>query len=406
MQQHFRPATERELARLLAEASASATPVSIAGNGTKSAVGRSIQTGISVSTTSMRGITLYEPTELVMSALAGTSLARIEAELASKGQMLPFEPVDMAPMLGGPAGETTIGGVFATNISGSRRVSAGSARDHFLGVKALTGTGASFKSGGRVMKNVTGYDLARALAGSWGTLAVMTEVTFKVVPVPEDVATIVIFGLSSEIGVEALCAGMASPYETTSAVQIEPELAQRLWHAPMRAAAASVTALRLENFSASIAYRRDRLATLLKPYGEVHTLDHVNSRAFWDELRQLSVLQGSDAPLWRISTAPKNGPKIAAAVRRYMDANAFYDWSGGLLWLEVLPTADAGTADIRRVVANHGGHATLIRANPSVRAVVDVFQPLEAGVKDLSRGIKGVLDPAGILNPGRMYADM
>jgi glycolate oxidase FAD binding subunit len=406
VQQHFRPATERELGRVLAEASAAGTPLAILGQGTKSAIGRNVQAAVTVTTASMRGISLYEPTELVMSALVGTPLARIEAELAAKGQMLPFEPVELGPVLGGPTGESTIGGVFATNISGARRISSGSARDHFIGVKALTGTGTPFKSGGRVMNNVTGYDLARGLAGSWGTLAVMTEVTFKVVPVPEEVTTLLIFGLTGEIAVEALCAGMGSPFEVSGAIHIEAELAKRLRHAPTRAMATSVTALRLENFSASVAYRRNRLAELLKPYGEAQILDHANAQSFWDELRQLSVLQGSKAPLWRISTSPKNGPKVVAAIRRYMEARAFYDWSGGLVWLEVLPASDAGATDIRRVMATYGGHATLIRADPPVRAAVDVFHPLEPALAEVTRRIKGVFDPSGILNPGRMYADM
>jgi glycolate oxidase FAD binding subunit len=256
------------------------------------------------------------------------------------------------------------------------------------------------------MKNVTGYDLARGLSGSWGTLAVMTEVTFKVVPVPEQIATLLLFGLTSEIGVEALCAAMGSPFEVSGAVHIEPELAQHLWHGPAREARASVTALRLENFAASVSYRRDRLAELLRPYGAAMLLDHADAQALWDELRQLSVLQASKAPLWRISTAPKNGPKVVAAVRRYMEARAFYDWSGGLVWLEVLPTADGGATDIRRVVATYGGHATLVRADPPVRAAIDVFHPLEPALSEVTRRIKGIFDPAGILNPGRMYADM
>jgi glycolate oxidase FAD binding subunit len=188
-------------------------------------------------------------------------------------------------------------------------------------------------------------------------------------------------------------------------VHLQPSLVARLWHDGLRRQGQALTALRLENFAKSVAYRGGRLKEHLKAYGEIHDLDRDNSFAFWGELRQLSVLQGSDAQLWRISTSPSVGPKIVAAISAYMEAKAFYDWSGGLVWAEVLPTTDAGAADIRRVIATHGGHATLIRAEPQVRSAVEVFQPLEAGLQKLSRKLKAAFDPAGILNPGRMYAN-
>ncbi|MGE5512604.1 MAG: glycolate oxidase subunit GlcE [Bacteroidota bacterium] len=405
MQQIVRPATERELQQLLSDASRNRTPVEIMGAGSKRAVGRPTQAAVTLSMGSMSGISLYEPTELVLSARAGTPLARVEAELARQGQMLAFEPVDLGPVLGVEPGHATIGGVLATNISGARRIASGGARDHALGLVAVSGAGQPFRAGGRVMKNVTGYDLTRGLSGSWGTLAVLTEVTFKVMPLPEETASLVMFGLADEIAIEVLCTAMGTPYEVSGAVHLQQPLSARLWHASTRAQHKAVTALRLENFSRSVAYRLQRLKEELKPYGEIHELDHRSSLAFWDELRQLSILQDSDAPLWRISTAPKSGPKVVAAITRYMECQAFYDWSGGLIWAEVLPTADAGAADIRRVMATHGGHATLIRAAPAVRAAVEVFQPLEQRVAEISRGLKSVFDPAGILNPGRMYAE-
>jgi glycolate oxidase FAD binding subunit len=271
-------------------------------------------------------------------------------------------------------------------------------------VRAITGKGELVKSGGRVMKNVTGYDLARGLAGSWGTLAVLTEVTFKVVPMPERTATIVLHGLADELAAEVMCQAMGTPYEVSGAVHLPAAMAKRLQSAEVKAAGEAVTALRLENFETFVNYRADKLRELFAPYGDVQVLDDEVSRQFWGELGQLSVLQGQSEPLWRISTAPKTGPKVVAAIGRYMPVNAFYDWSGGLIWLEVPDSADAGATDIRRVIAQFGGHATLIRADVSVRAAIDVFQPLEPGVERLTRGLKGTFDPAGILNPGRMYA--
>jgi glycolate oxidase FAD binding subunit len=400
---NMRPVDEREFSRLLTEATATTTPLALVGGGSKETIGRPMQTGATLSTRGLRGVTLYEPSEMVMSARAGTGLAQIEDALASRGQMLAFEPLSLAGVVGGNAEEATIGGVFATNLSGARRVRVGASRDHLLGIKAVNGRGEIFKSGGRVMKNVTGYDLCRGIAGSWGTLAVMCEVTFKVQPIPEDTATLILLGLPDEIAVEVLCDAMATPYEVSAAVHLQPTLVARLWHEPLRRQGQAVTVLRLENFAKSVAYRKERLAAHLKAYGEIHELDASNSLAFWGELRQLSVLQGSDAPLWRISTAPSVGPKVVAAISAYMDCKAFYDWSGGLVWAEVLATTDAGAADVRRVIATHGGHATLIRAEPQVRAAVEVFQPLESGLEKLSRKLKSTFDPAGILNPGRMY---
>jgi glycolate oxidase FAD binding subunit len=401
-----RPIDERELGRVLTEASAAGTPLEVMGAGSKQGIGRPIQTASSVSSKAMRGITLYEPSEMVMAARAGTPLAQVETALAERGQMLAFEPVDYGPMLGAEAGQATIGGVFAANVSGSRRVAIGAARDHLLGIRGVNGRGEIFKSGGRVMKNVTGYDLCRGLAGSWGTLAVLSEVTFKVLPAPEDTGTLVLFGLPDGIAVEVLCTAMASPYEVSAAVHLQPALAARLAHPGLRSQGEAVTALRVENFTKSVAYRKERLKELLKAYGVIMDLEPQASRQLWGELRRLSVLQGSDAPVWRISTAPTAGPKVVAAISAYMECRAFYDWSGGLVWAEVLPTTDAGAADVRRVIASFGGHATLIRAEPHVRAAVEVFQPLEAGLDTLARRLKAAFDPAGILNPGRMYAGM
>ena len=402
----LRPATEWELQRLLAEATKNNMPIEIAGAGSKREIGRPTNSAALLTTNALSGIRLYEPTELVMAARAGTPLARVEDDLARHGQILAFEPVDLAPVVGGEPGRATIGSVFATNISGARRVMAGAARDHLLGVAAATGGGTPFRSGGRVMKNVTGLDLARTIAGSWGTLAVMTEVTFKVMPKPEETATLVLLGLEDGIAVEALTAATATPFEVSGAVHLQEALATRLWHEGLKAERRAVTAIRIENFAASVAYRVERLKQELKPFGDIYVLGNEGSLAFWDELRHLSVLQGTTAPLWRISTAPKAGPKVVAAISSFMTCHAWYDWAGGLVWAEVLPTSDAGAADIRRVIATHGGHATLIRAEAAVRASIDVFQPLEPGLKKISARLKSVFDPAHILNRGRMHADL
>ncbi|MGH6816735.1 MAG: glycolate oxidase subunit GlcE [Hyphomicrobiaceae bacterium] len=399
----LRVGAEWELRSLVNEAVTKGTPLDIEGGGTKHAVGRPVQAAHVLTTVGLNGIPLYEPTELVMSARAGTLLADIEAELAGRGQMLAFEPVDLGPALGQEARKGTIGAVFATNLSGARRIAAGAARDHLLGVRAVTGAGEVFKSGGRVMKNVTGYDLARGLCGSWGTLAVMTEVTFKVVPAPERTATLVLAGLPDEIAAEAMCAALGTPFEVSGAVHLQEALVERLQHTDLQAVGRAVTALRLENFAKFVDARMAKLREVLAPFGESYVLDHDAAFAFWSELRQLSVLQGSDTFLWRFSTAPRMAPKVVSGIGRYMPVSAFYDWSGGLVWLQIPPSADAGATDIRRILAIHGGHATLIRAPAAVRNAVEVFQPLDPAVARLTGRLKATFDPAGILNPRRMY---
>lgn len=400
----IRPIDERECARVFSDAIATNTALDIRGSGTKINVGRPVSAEAFVSTRSMRGITLYEPNEMVMTARAGTLLWEVEEQLAAKRQMLAFEPIDYGALTGSDPHESTIGSVFATNVSGSRRILYGAARDHLLGLRGVNGRGEIFKAGGRVMKNVTGVDLCRGLSGSWGTLALISEVTFKVLPVPAQTTTLLLLGLQDEFAIETLCAAMMTPFEVSGAVHIQPGMVARLSHEGLRQQGDAITAIRLENFPKSISYRKERLKDALKIYGEVHELEHDNSLAFWGELRRLTLLQAGTALLWRISTKPSAGPALVKAISSYMACHAFYDWSGGLIWLEVPETSDAGTADIRRAVAQHGGHATLMRAAPQVRAAVDVFQPLASGLETISRRLKSAFDPAGILNPGRMYA--
>lgn len=403
----IRPGAGWELQSVLESCISQSRPLEIAGAGSKRFVGRPMQTAMTLTTSSMRGIRLYEPTELVMTALAGTPVSQVEAVLAAQNQMLAFEPIDIGPTSGGELGEHTIGAAFATNLSGSRRIRSGGARDHLLGIEAVNGRAEVFRSGGRVMKNVTGYDLCRALTGSWGTLGILTEVTFKVLPWPEQCATLVYLGLPEEIAIEVLCSAMGSPYEVSGAIHLQDVVAARLETGVLRNEKTSVTCLRLEDFAGAVTYRKKALRELLQVYGEPMELDSSQSLGFWAELRRLSVMPcQQETCLWRISTLPTNGPKVVAAISRHMPAAAFYDWSGGMIWVEVPATADAGASDIRRAVAVNGGHATLIRAAPEVRANVEVFQPQAPAIEKLMRGLKSAFDPYNILNPGRMYATL
>lgn len=370
------------------------------GQGSKRAVGRPSQTDITLDLSGLTGVTLYEPAELVLSAKAGTPLSEIEALLDKNNQQLDFEPMDYGPLLGGEAGRGTIGGAIATNLSGPRRLKAGAARDHFLGVRAVTGRAETIKSGGRVVKNVTGYDMCKVLAGSWGTLAAMTDITIKVLPKPETEATVVVEGLDDGRACAAMAAAMGSSCDVSSAAHLPDHVASYFDGLP---GAAAATALRLEGVAPSVAHRKEALAALMKPFGQVALLDEVNSKALWKSVRQVKPFAGSqERPLWRISTAPGKGYEVAAAITPA--AQMFYDWAGGLIWVAMPFTDEADAGSIRRTVADLGGHATLIRAPAALRASVEVFEPQGAGLAALSKRVKDGFDPKGVLNPGRMWA--
>ena len=368
------PADEAELAGIVADAAARKAPLAVAGGGTKAGLGRPTQTAATVSTAAIAGITLYEPAELVIAARAGTLLSEVEAALARNGQCLAFEPADWRRLYGA-TGAPTVGGVAAANLSGPRRIQAGAARDGMIGLRAVTGAGEVVKSGGRVMKNVTGLDLVKFLAGSYGTLAVLSEVTFKVQPSAETEATLALAGLDDARAVAALSAALGSPWSVTGAA-----------HLPAFNGNVARTLVRLEGFADSVKARAEKLARLLGPYGGAEIVPAEASWALWRAIRDLDVLDGAAVaatPLWRVSVRPSDGPKVAAAVRRAFDAPILYDWGGGLVWIAGGTGDDAGAAVVRAAVAEVGGHATLMRAPDHVRLAVDV---------------------AGILNPGRMYA--
>jgi len=374
----------------------------VAGQGSKRGLGRPSQTDLTLDLSGLSGVTLYEPAELVLSAKAGTPLAEVEALLEKNNQELAFEPMDYGPLQGLEAGKGTIGGTIATNLSGPRRVKAGAARDHFLGVTAVTGRAETIKSGGRVVKNVTGYDMCKVLAGSWGTLAAMTDITVKVLPKAETEASIVVEGLDDARAAQAMAAAMGSSCDVSGAAHLPDHVASYFDGLPKPQAA---TVLRLEGVAPSVAHRKLALAALMKAYGPVAMLDEKESRALWRSVRHVkpfAAAAGRDRPLWRISTAPSKGHEIAALITPA--AQMYYDWGGGLIWAAMPFANEPDAASIRGAVASLGGHAMLVRAPASLRASVDVFEPQDSGLGALNKRVKEGFDPKGVLNPGRMWA--
>lgn len=391
----LRPNSEEDAAAMVADAVGSRRTLAIEGGGTRREFGRPVNADATLSSAGLAGITVYAPSEMVIRAKAGTPLAIVEATLREKGQALPFEPMDHRPLLGS-RGEPTIGGVAAGNLSGPARIHAGAARDHLIGVRFINGRGEIIKSGGRVMKNVTGLDLVKLQAGAMGTLGFLTEVTFKVLPLPAQSATLAIYDLADHAGIAVLGRALGSPFQPTAAAHLPAGID---WNGVR-------TLIRVEGFPDSVAYRLDRLAKLVAAGRRTEQLHGADSAALWRNVRDATYLADPHGDIvWRLSVAPTSGPNVVAAIAaKLKDARWFYDWGGGLVWLAVPPRPDAGVSVIRGAAEAVGGHATLVRAPPEIRSRVPVFQPLPEPLMKLSGGLKVSLDPKGVFEPGRMYA--
>jgi glycolate oxidase FAD binding subunit len=377
------PKSAAEVAALVADAGAAGRTLEIVGGGTKRGIGAGPDADGVLSLAGLAKVIDYASEELVLTAQTGVTLAHLEKLVAAKGQMLPFEPPHLVKLLGAK-GRPTLGGALAANLSGPRRIRAGAARDHFLGLEAVTGRGELVKAGGRVVKNVTGYDLCKLMAGSWGTLAVLTEVTIKVLPAPKTELTLLFFGLDDRRAGEAMTRALNAPAEVSGAAHLPTSTAAR---APLKCDLA-VTALRLEGFAASVAARAEHLAAALKEFGRMEELDAAHSREFWAQIREVEAFHKDSRPLWRISVPPVAGWRVGEVVA----GEALYDWGGGLVWL----LSEADPAAVRGAVRALGGHATLYRGDGPA------FEPLDGPLAVLTARVKAAFDPAGVLNPRRM----
>jgi glycolate oxidase FAD binding subunit len=375
----------------------------IVAGGTKRALGRPMKTDHVLDVSRLAGIVEYEAAELVLTAQPGEPLALINAELAKKRQMLAFEPPDWRALLGAE-GEQTLGGVIACNLAGSRRVRAGSARDYILGFSAVNGFGEIWKAGGKVVKNVTGYDMCKLQAGAYGTLSALTEVTIKVMPKPETACTVVLHGLADEVAIPVLANALNSPFEVSGAAHLPATAARRSKVSVVAAGLGAATVMRLEGPRPSVVYRTTALESLV---GRGARLNEAETEAFWSEVGAVQpfLAQGSRI-VWRLCPTPSQAPSVVHSILSALQSAEFYfDWGGGLIWLSLDSEEagpDAGAGIVRPVVKTAGGHATLVVAPEAIRASVPVFEPLSAGLAQLTARVKSGFDPRGVLNPGRM----
>ena len=405
MAETFHPQSAEETRAIVADALAAEQPLDVQGGGSRQFIGRPMKTLHTLSASALSGVSLYQPEELVLRAGPGTPLSQIRMQLDQHGQMLAFEPPDYGPLVGTAADAGSLGGIIAGNLAGPRRIKAGAARDHFLGVEAVSGRGELFKSGGRVVKNVTGYDLCKLMAGSWGTLGVMTDITVKVLPAPEKTRTVLIACNEPSQAVAAMNAALSSPHDISAAAWVPGEIAARSAVSYVAGADSALAALRIEGIGASVDARCTALRDELAVFGDVEELHSHNSASFWEEIRDVRFFadDGSDTALWRISVAPADAADLLDKLHAGIEMEAFMDWGGGLIWARVARMEDAGSYVIRRTMGADGGHATLIRGNLHQRSREPVFHPESATVAKLTRNIKDAFDPNGILNPGRMY---
>ena len=403
MAETLRLANAGQVREAVAWALAAKEPLEIVGGGSKPGLGRPVSARHRLDVGHLAAIDSYEPEELVLTAGAGARLRDIRELLAERDQELAFEPPDLAPLLGGAPDSATIGGVLACNLSGPRRIKAGAARDHFLGVKGVSGRGEAFKSGGRVVKNVTGYDMAKLLAGSHGTLAVLTEVSVRVLPAAEMVHTLLLLGLDDGAAVAALGRAARTPFEPSGLAHLPAAMAAQSLVADVATHTAAVTAIRIEGPRQSVA---DRAQSLAREFGDLPSasLDREASRALWAEIRDVAAFAAwPDRVVWRLSVPPAAGAETVARITADLGCTALYDWAGGLIWLALDAGIEAGAETVRAGLGGLGGHALLVRARADVRRRVPVFQPQAPALAALSARIKDGFDPQRILNPGRMY---
>ncbi|MDB5371127.1 MAG: glycolate oxidase subunit GlcE, partial [Roseomonas sp.] len=392
------PPDEAGIAEAVRDAVAARAPLAVEGHGTKRASLRPVQAARGLSTRGLTGITLYRPEEMVLSARAGTAIPEIEAALAERNQMLIGEPPDFSVLFGTTA-PATLGGIVAANLTGPRRIFAsGATRDHVLGVRAVTGRAEVIRSGGRVHKDVTGLDLRKLLAGSHGTLGILTEITLKVLPRAETGLTLAIPVAGLAQGVAALSVGLGSPFGVTGAALLPEGDAEH-------GLAGTTALLRLEDFFEFLPHRGGALRALLSRFGAVRVLEAEASVALWRSVRDARVLgpmDGAEA-VWRVSVRPQAGPAVAEALQAAFGARLLLDWGGGLVWA-VGPATAAAHAAVMEAAQAARGTFTLFRAPDALRASVAVLPEEPAPLAAIAARVKAAMDPAGVLNPGRMRA--
>ncbi len=367
------PRDAQDLAQIIADAGAKGTKLELCGGGTKAHFGAPRDATV-VSLAALAGVVDYDPAELVLTVRPGTRLAEVQALVAAEGQMLAFEPY------GAPG--ATIGGTIAAAVAGSRRVTAGSARDHLLGFTAVSGRGEAFVAGAKVVKNVTGYDLPKLMTGSWGRLGAMTELTLKVLPSPRLTVTLMAEGLSPEAAHAMMAAALGSNADVSAAAHL----------------ARGLTLLRVSGFAPSVEARCAALPGLLAALCGLHRLDEAEAAPLWHEAMTGNLLAG--AVRWRVHVSPRYAPDLIH-IYQPLGIDWAMDWGGARLWIGLDHTGLA----VRKAAEADGGEAVLMQAPPEMRARVPAFHPRARGVAALEERVRRAFDPEGLFETGRFMGE-
>lgn len=380
---------------IVADAETRGAQLEIQGGGTKAEMARPGRTTEIVRMDHFSGIAEYDPAELFITVGAGTRLAEIERQLAQKNQMLAFEPYDHAPFFG-KADAATIGGIVGANVSGARRMAAGAVRDHLLGFEAVSGRAEAFKAGGKVVKNVTGFDLSKLIAGSWGRIVAVTKLTLRVLPKPETSATFVVSGLSEQAACTYMNAVLGACQGITGGAHLPGQMATQVG-----LNAGAQTVLRLEGVAASIAVTTQRLKSLMPPGSGCTSLEQAESARLWARLSGGMLFAPGERVLGRINAKASETWRMQDVLIR-AEAAYYYDWAGSQIWVS-LPSPEAW-AGLRSEAARLGGEANLVRAPESLRAQQSVPHPLAREVAALNARVKAAFDPNWVLDPERFTA--
>lgn len=364
------PRDAADLAEIVANAAAQGRKLELRGGGTKADFGAPRGAEV-VSLSRMTGVVDYDPAELVLTVRAGTLLSEVHALVASEGQMLAFEP------WGDPG--ATIGGTMAAGVAGSRRVTAGSARDHLLGLTAVSGRGEVFVAGAKVVKNVTGYDLPKLMAGSWGRIGAMTELTVKVLPAPREVVTLAARDLDPAAAHAAMACALGSNAEVSAAAALSD----------------GTVLLRVAGFAPSVAARCAALPGLLAGHCELKEM--AEAEPLWLQAMTGAGLKG--AVRWDVHLPPRAAPELIAALPA--GAEWAMDWGGGRVWVGT----DAEDDSVRAAAGRLGGEARLVLAPETMRAKVPAFHPRAKGVLALEARVRRAFDPKGVFATGRFAED-
>ena len=396
---NYQPSEESQVKQFIADCYHDNIPIEVIGSGSKRSIGRNIQVGKTISLSNLSGILDYKPEELYIKVKAGTPIKMIIEELKKNNQQLAFEPNDFGQIYGGKENFGTIGGVVSCNFAGPRRFKSGSVRDHILGFKAVNGKGEVIKSGGTVVKNVTGYDLSKLISGAFGTLVVLTELTIKVLPLLSDNKTLIINNLSNEDALDSLSKCLSSSTDPTAGVFF-PEMHRQSFIFNDMVGSGSITAIRYEGSKKSVDHRIDIIRKSLKlKVSEVNILETSQSTIFWKQVSGLKVFSQNTKNLVRVVLPPK---KTKDFLKKINSDDYFVDWGGSLIWIKLDEANSETITNLRNWTNENDGYLTVIKADENIKNSLEIFG-IESNKYKISELIKKSFDPKKILNTGKMY---